>query len=63
MTTSVHIYLTVLLWMGIVNVLVGAMYLVADHPRERRPANVGTDLLALMFSLSMLAWTAVLLYA
>ena len=33
------------------------------HPRERRPANVGTDLLALMFSLALLAWTAVLLYA
>ena len=32
------------------------------HPRERRPANVGTDLLSLIWSLGMFAWVAVLLY-
>lgn len=62
MNHHIEVYLNTMLWLSVLNVVNGAVCLVADHPRHVRPVNVGTDALRLITAMFMLAWVFTLIY-
>ena len=60
MNHSVEIYLTTMFWLGILSVVVRAIWLVSDHPRQQKPVNIGTDVFSMIAAIVMLAWVSVL---
>ena len=63
MSHSVEVYLTVMFWLGILSVIVRAVWLVSEHPRPNKPTNIGTDVFGMIVAITMLAWVSVLRYA
>jgi hypothetical protein len=57
---SVEIYLTVMFWMGILSVVIRAVWLVSDHPRQQKAVNIGTDVFSMIAAIVFLAWVSVL---
>lgn len=60
MNHSVEIYLTTMFWLGILSVVVRAIWLVSDHPRQQKPVNIGTDVFSMIVAIVMLAWVSAL---
>lgn len=60
MSHSVEIYLTTMFWLGILSVVVRAIRLVSDHPRQQKAVNIGTDVFSMIVAIVMLAWVSVL---
>lgn len=57
---NVETYLTVMFWLLLIGVVIRACWLVADHPRQQKPVNLGTDVFNLLVQVGFLVWVSIL---
>ncbi len=55
-------YILVAFWLTLAAVLIKSVFLCMDHPRVRKPVNVGEDALSVISGIAFMVWQVWLLW-